>query len=398
MHKRVLAILSMGHLVTDINQGLIPFLLPLLKEKFGLSYFMIGIIILVANISSSIIQPVFGYISDKVAIRWLIPVGCLTAGAGMAMVGFSPSYPVMLGAIFIGGVGIGAFHPEASKITHYLGGNKKATAMSIFSVGGNFGMGLGPVMGGMLVGFYGLKGLSGVLVISGLMAIILWQVTRQDYTSEKILSVNNSAAQDSSKKVYRYQGRTWVPVILLICVVTVRSWIHVGLTSFLPLYLVNYAHKSHDYASGMLAVFLISGALGTLLGGPLADRWGRRTVIVGSMLITAPVLWLWLNLPGFWSPVLLAIAGATVVATFSITVVFCQELLPNRIGMAAGLMMGFAIGMGGLGATLLGFLADHWGLLNTLYLTVSLPLVGLLLALFLPGQADFKEANLSKCP
>lgn len=280
--------------------------LPFLQAKFQLSYFLVGIIVLVSNVSSSFIQPVFGYISDKMAMRWIIPVGCLVAGAGML-------------------------------------------ARKDFSKGEL----VNPGKGGQA-------------------------------------PVKTAAVLQASE----YAGRAWKAVMLLIGVVTIRSWTQVGISTFLPLFLVNYAQKTHEYSSTMLAVFLIAGGVGTIVGGPAADRWGRKTVIMLSMLLTPLLLLLWLKLPGFWSPVFLALAGAVIVATFSVTVVFCQELLPRNIGMAGGLMMGFAIGMGGVGATVLGFLADRWGLLNTLYLTASLPLAGLFLAAFLPGRAVHKEARL----
>lgn len=399
MRKGILILLSMGHLVTDLNQGLVPFLIPFLQEKFQLSYFLVGIIVLVSNISSSFIQPVFGYISDKVAMRWLIPVGCLVAGAGMAMAGISPNYPLLLVAVLISGIGVGGFHPEASKVAHYVGGQKRATGMSIFAVGGNLGMGLGPVLGAVLLGIAGLKGTLGMLIIAGVMAVFLTQVTRMDFSQGEL--VNPQKAEPGPVKAVpvlreqEYAGHAWKAVMLLIGVVTIRSWTQVGISTFLPLYLVNYAQKSHEYSSTMLAVFLIAGGVGTMVGGPAADRWGRKTVIIVSMLLTPLLLLLWLKLPGFWSPVFLALAGAVIVATFSVTVVFCQELLPRNIGMAGGLMMGFAIGMGGVGATVLGLLADRWGLLNTLYLTTLLPLVGLFLAAFLPGRAIREEASSS---
>ncbi|MFZ3172697.1 MAG: MFS transporter [Carboxydocellales bacterium] len=391
MKKGVLALLSMGHLVTDLSQGMLPFLIPFLQAKFQLSYFLVGIIVLVSNLSSSFIQPIFGYISDKVSMRWIIPVGCLVANGGMALAGVSPNYSILLLAVFIGGLGVAGFHPEASKVAHYVGGPKKATGMSIFAVGGNLGMGFGPILGAVLLGIAGLKGMLGMLVVGAVMAFFLLKVTKLDIHSPQSMGQDKTTTGQESG----YLGIAWKAVMLLIGVVTIRSWTQAGITTFMPLFLVNYAQKSHEYSSTMLAVFLISGGLGTLIGGPAADRWGRKTVIMVSMLLTPLSFLLWLKLPGFWSPLFLALAGAVIVATFSVTVVFCQELLPRNIGMASGLMMGFAIGMGGVGATILGLLSDRWGLLNTLYLITALPIAGLVLATFLPGQTitTHKEAG-----
>jgi FSR family fosmidomycin resistance protein-like MFS transporter len=182
-----------------------------------------------------------------------------------------------------------------------------------------------------------------------------------------------------------------IPVVLLVMVVTMRSWVQQGLVTFLPQYYVNYLHQSPGFAAVLTSVFLFAGALGTLVGGPAADRWGLKSVIVVSMAAQLPLLYLQNGASGFWSVLLVAATGFVALSTFGLTVVFGQELLPNNVGLASGLMLGFAVGMGGVGSTLLGWVADHRGLPVVFQVMILFPLLGLLPAMFLPGHRAMKR-------
>lgn len=379
-------ILSLGHLVTDVNQGALPLILPHLRDAFSLSYTEAGLLVLVFNASSSIVQPLFGYLSDRSHAPWLMPLGCLVAALGMAAAGICEKFFFLVLAVLLSGLGVAAYHPEASKTMYYAGQGGRAASMSVFSVGGNLGFGLGPLVAGYLVAMAGLRGTAGLLVPGLVLAAVLWA-----YVPRMRMLV-----EGPGKKEVRVSGGGRVPVtgiILLLGVVIVRSWIHAGMTSFLPFYCVDHLGVTPVVASHLDAVYLLSGALGTLLGGPLADRFGRKSVIVGSMLLIGPLtLWL-LNARGWWIYVSGALAGMVVVCTFAVTIVFAQEMMPYNVGIASGLVLGFAVGTGGLGVTVLGAIADHFSLLAAMRAILLLPVAGLILGLFLPGHLASAEAR-----
>jgi FSR family fosmidomycin resistance protein-like MFS transporter len=353
----LLLLLGFGHLVTDMMGGALPVLLPVLKSEFSLSYTQLGVIILVSNLLSSVIQPVFGIWSDRKAVLWLIPGGCLTAALGMALVGFAPAYSFVLLAIALKGIGAAAYHPEGSKQAFLISGERKATALSIFSVGGNIGNGLGPVIAVLLLSLSGRRGMAWFLIIAALTAFLLNHFLtaiqrlgdKNDYApGERDTGVSENAA----KKGMLYG------LSLLIMIIIVRSLVHIGLTNFIPLYIEEYLHGSKEYGALLLTVFLLSGAVGTIVGGPASDRIGRKKVIIFSFLLVTPLLWLFLFSSGVWTPLLAALSGFVLISTFSVTVVYAQELLPHNVGLVSGLTLGFAYGVGALGGLAFGAAAD----------------------------------------
>lgn len=385
MQVAYLLLLSLGHLVTDIAQGAVPLLLPYLKASLDLSYTAVGIVVLSSNLSSSIIQPVFGYASDRYRLLWLLPVGCLLSAIGIAAIGWVPNYGLLLFVIWLSGLGVAGYHPEASKTAHFLSSHRKATAMAIFAVGGNLGFGLGPVLAGILYFYAGLKGTAGLLFPGAAMAVILFLLLPR---IRNVLE-NENAKRAKALPNSPSSGQVDSPaqtgsLILLLIVVIMRSWVHVGLMTYIPLYFMEHLGVSEVYASTMLSVFLIAGAVGTLLGGPMADLLGPKTMINFSMGAMVPLIYLLFHSQGIWAIVFSALAGMILISTFGITTVFGQYLLPNSVGLASGLMLGFAIGTGGLGATLLGVVADNFGLPMTITIIGLLPAVGLVLSSLLP--------------
>jgi FSR family fosmidomycin resistance protein-like MFS transporter len=387
MNKKALALLGTGHALTDINQGALPMILAFIQPVFALSQLQVGVMMLAFNLSSSVIQPVFGVFSDRFNAAWLVPLGCLTAGLGMALTGYSENYPLLLLAALISGLGVAAYHPEGSKFARFASGPRKASGMSIFSVGGNLGFALGPVLATFFYGLAGLKGTAGFLAINGVMAIVLWSslstYTGKSKSSVTIKAPSAAKAENWTRINYR---RVIIPLSLLLLVVIMRSWVHFGIVTFLPQYYVHNLHESEVYAASLTSLFLLAGALGTIAGGPAADRWGLKNIIIGSMALLIPLLFLFINVTGVWVTVVLALLGFTIISTFAITVVFGQELLPHNIGLASGLMLGFAVGMGGVGTTMLGWVADHWGLPAVFRTMILFPAIGLITALFLPGK------------
>lgn len=373
----VLALLALGHLIVDTNQGALPALLPFLKSAFGLSYAAAGTVLLVAHVTSSVIQPVFGYLSDRTARRWLLPWGLVLASLGVALAGLAPTYGVLLVLVVIAGLGIAAYHPEGYKTANLVAGDRKATGLSFFSIGGNVGIALGPPVITFLVTGFGLPGTLGMLapglVVAALVAGIL-------------PSLVPPAPSGGAVRARVAGGREMRGAMaLLIGVVTVRSWTQLGLVAYVPFFYVDVLKADPRLVGPLLFAFLGAGAVGTLVAGPIADRWGARRYITYTLLLVAPLLAGFLLRRGDWLGVAcFTAAGFLLVSSFSVTVALAQSYLPRRLGMAAGLIVGLAIGTGGVGVALLGWMADHWGLLTTLQLIAVLPILGFGLASLLP--------------
>ncbi len=377
--RRAMAALSAGHLFTDVAQGSIPALLPFLISKDHLSYAAASALVLAATISSSVIQPLFGHVSDRLSLPWLMPLGPALGGLGVALAGIAPTYGLTFAAIVLSGMGVAAFHPEGSRFANYVSGARRASGMSLFSVGGNVGFALGPVLVTPLMLIFGLHGTVFVLIPTWLMAAVLvgelprLRTFRSDVVAGRVQSSE--------------QHEAWGPFALLAGVIALRSFVYFGMVTFIPLYYTADLHASKAFGNAALAAMLLGGAAGTLVGGPLADRFGRRTVLVGSMLMLPPLV-VGLLISGPVLAVLFAaLAGAATIATFAVTIVMGQEFLPGRLGVSAGVTIGLSIGLGGVGAPLLGLLADSHGLRSVFELIAVLPVLALALTLALPRHS-----------
>jgi FSR family fosmidomycin resistance protein-like MFS transporter len=376
-NTRALGLLALGHLVVDMNQGSLAPLLPFLKSAFGLSYAASGAVLLVSSLTSSLIQPIFGHLADRATRRWLLPWAVLLSAAGVALAGLAPSYWVLLALVLVSGLGVAAYHPEGYRTANQAAGARKATGLSLFSIGGNIGIALGPPAVMFLVPRFGLPGTLGLLgpglLVAALLAVVL----------PGLIAAPTAAA---STRAGSAPGRDMrLAMALLIGVVTVRSWTQLGLVTYVPFLYVDGLGQDPRLVGPLLFLFLGAGAVGTLVGGPIADRWGPRRYIVASFLLSTPLIATFLRWPGGWlAAAALAAAGFVLVSSFSVTVALGQAYLPRRLGMAAGLIVGLAIGTGGLGVTLLGWIADLWGLSAALSLVAGLPLAGLAFALCLP--------------
>lgn len=384
MNRRVLAALSFGHFATDLSQGALPALLPVFKNQYHLSYTDVGLVVLMANISSSIIQPIFGILSDRATIRWLMPAGVFLAGAGITLAVRSPVYGVMLAMVFVSGIGVAAFHPEGYKFAGLSSGLNRATGMSYFSVGGNLGIGLGPAAASIAISLAGRDGMAYILAFGIPAAILLWRVAAPE-ERQRLMTAWTPPAAESLSPVRGQALRTSSLIVgLIVLFVVLRSWISVGVSSFIPLYFTGVRHMDPRFAGVLVSVFLAAGAVGTLLGGPAADRWGYRVILVGSMAILPPLLWILPRASGTWALVVALISGMAVVSTFAVAMVMAQALIPGRIGLVSGLVIGLAVGTGGVGVTLLGAIADRWGLLRAMDVTAGLPIAAMAIALLVP--------------
>jgi FSR family fosmidomycin resistance protein-like MFS transporter len=374
---RLLGFLALGHMVIDINQGSFPVILPFLKDALGLTYAATGIIVLTANVTSSLIQPLFGYLADRTARRWLLPVSVLLSAVGLGFLGLAPSYGAVLALVVITGFGVAAYHPEGYRTATAVAGDRKATGVSIFSTGGNVGIAAGPPLLTVLLTTWGLPGSLGMLVPGLLVAALLTAALPR-------LSAPAPAAARAWASARGARTMTGA-MALLVLVVAIRSWTQLGFTTFMPFYWKDVLHGDPRLVGTLLAVFLGAGVVGTLVAGPVADRVGVRRYVVSVFLLAAPLAVGFLFVSG--GPlvfVMLALLGFVLVSTFTVSVVLGQAYLPRNPGMASGLIVGFAIGAGGLGASVLGWVADHWGLTAALGISAGMPILGFLVALFLP--------------
>ncbi|MBI3756446.1 MAG: MFS transporter [Deltaproteobacteria bacterium] len=381
MNKKVLALLGLGHLMVDLNTGALPALLPFLKNAFGLSYTMTSTLILVANMSSSLIQPVFGHLSDRSARTWLLPFGVITATCGIATVGLAPNFAGILLLIFISGLGIASYHPEAYKTAYLATGDKKATGISLFSVGGNIGYGLGPLVVVFCLTMFGQRGLL-LLWAPGLLvgALFLWSLPW--------LSRHNAVTAVHTGPT---GARAPHALAIVLGIVTLGACVQSGMVTYVPLYLAARGEGAVLVGS-LLSLFLISGAAGTLVAGPLSDRIGHKRFLTLSMSVVCPLIVAFLHASGPMSIVLLAVIGMFLSPTFSVTLVIAQSLMRGRLGATAGLMTGLGIGAGGLGVTALGKVADVWGVETSMLIISILPILPWGLVLLLPSGVTAHEA------
>jgi FSR family fosmidomycin resistance protein-like MFS transporter len=374
LDKRAMAALSAGHGATDFANGALPALLPFLVDRFDLSYTLAAVVILASAASSSLIQPLFGAWSDRRGAIWLLPGGVALAGIGTALAAAAPAYWLVLLFVVVSGLGVAAYHPEGSKFAAYASGRKRASGMSLFSIGGNLGYGLGPTATTPLVLAFGLSG--GLLLALPVLAVAVLLLLAMPFLSG-FAPEGGSAAASSG------EDRPGALAVLL-GVIAFRSVAWFGLVTFVPLWEVSLGH-SKAHGSHLLSLMLLAGGLGTLAAGPLADRLGRRPVLIASLLATAPLILVYVLAGGVPGAVALALVGVCVIGTFGVTMVMSQEYLPRRIGMASGLSIGLSIGLGGIAAVGLGALADSVDLRSAMYAAAAAPVAGLVLAAMLPS-------------
>jgi FSR family fosmidomycin resistance protein-like MFS transporter len=375
LDKRAMAALSSGHCATDFAGGALPALLPFFVDKFDLSYTLAAAAMLASAISSSVIQPFFGLWSDRRGAIWLLPTGVALAGAGMAVAAVAPAYWLVLLFVVVSGLGTAAFHPEGSKFAAFAGGDRRASAMSLFSIGGNIGYALGPTIATPLVLAFGLEGGLFVAVPAVVVALALLRVAPQ----------LTALAPERGQRVQSEEPDRIGALVLLLGVIAFRSLAWFGLITFVPLYEVSLGH-SKAHGNHLLSLMLLAGGLGTLAAGPLADRFGRRPVLLVSTAVTAPLILVYVAVGGVAGAIALAGVGVAVIGTFGVTMVMSQEYLPRHIGMASGLSIGLSIGLGGIGAILLGAIADSVDLRTAMYVAAGAAAAGLVLAALLPAS------------
>ncbi|ABK19197.1 major facilitator superfamily MFS_1 [Syntrophobacter fumaroxidans MPOB] len=373
---KILLLLSCGHMVVDIYQGALPAILPFLKDRLDLSYTVAGTILIASNLTSSVIQPLFGFLSDKKEKAYLLPLGTFAAGAGFSLLAGAGHYLLILLLVAISGFGIAAYHPEGFKTARFFTGQKMATGMSVFAVGGNFGNALGPIIALSIINYFGFSSLPWMFLPAAAFTIGIIALRK----SVAIPAKDRPAVAENTPPIPRRAHRA---MIVIICVIIMRTWTQIGLMTYIPFYYIDVLKQDPVFAGKLVSMLLLGGAFGTLAGSPLADRWGHRLWLRFSMLGSFFLFPLIFHLQGFLLSVAVTLFGAVLISTFSVTVVMGQNLLPRNLGVASGLIVGFAIGAGGIGVTLLGILADHFGVPFAFKCIGFLPLAGFLMSLLL---------------
>ncbi|MDQ2865492.1 MAG: MFS transporter [Candidatus Eremiobacteraeota bacterium] len=357
--RRGITLLTIAHLVNDANQSALPALILWLSHR-GVSLALGGTLVLAMNFSSSIVQPLFGHWSDRRSMAWVIPAAVLVATGGMAIIGFAPSFAIMLVGALISGIGVAAFHPEGSRFSNYFAGAKRASGMSVFTLGGYLGFAFGPVAVTPLINAFGLHGIAFLLVPAVIISALVWrdlprfeEARRTAHRSRKMLP-----GQDD-----------WRAFLNLTGVVALRSMTFLAAVTFLPIFAERIAHASANLASLALTLLLLGGAAGTIWGGRLADRIDRRRVVAMSLVLTA-IFGGAIALAGSYVPlyaliVLLAAGfGTSLGLSAGVIVLIGQEYLPERIGVASGVTLGLAVTIGGLAAPVFGWIGDTYGLVQ----------------------------------
>ena len=372
--RRAIAALSAGHFATDFSNGALPALLPFLVARFDLSYTAVGGLMLVSALASSLIQPLFGLWSDRRGAVWLLPAGVALAGSGMALAAASGSYWACLAFVTVSGLGTAAYHPEGSKFAAFVSGSRRASGMSLFSIGGNLGVAIGALVVAPLLLALGRFG--GLLIALPAVVVTVMLVATLRY-------LQSFAPEHERVRAAAGDDRPGA-LALLLAVIALRSAGWFGLLTFVPLWAVSLGH-SKTYGANLLSLMLFTGGIGTLAAGPLADRFGRRPVLLATLVATPPLILIFVAVGGALGAAALALVGVCVVSTFGVTGVMSQEYLPSRIGLASGISIGFSIGLGGIAALALGSLADSVDLQAAMYACAAVPALAIVPGLLLPS-------------
>ncbi|SFM89121.1 MFS transporter, FSR family, fosmidomycin resistance protein [Psychrobacillus psychrodurans] len=365
---------------------------PVLELELGLTFTQLGLISFVLNIVASVLQPVVGFISDKKPMPYALPLGMMSSFVGMAGLAFAPQYWMILVSVIFLGLGSAVFHPEGSRVSFMAAGSKRGLSQSIYQVGGNSGQALAPLISAFILVPLGQKGAALFLVVAAVGIFLLSKISawyKKQLELEK-LSKRKRTLLSSLPALSKKQ--VGVALTLLMVLIFARSFYVTNMTNFYIFHLMENYGMTIKEGQLIIFIFLALGAVGTFFGGPMADRMGRRNVIILSMAVPIPLSLLLPYVP-VWAIILLLIAiGFFIMLSFSVTVVYAQELVPSKIGTMAGLTVGLAFGMGAIGAVVIGILMDYVGVYTTMIVVATLPIIGLV-GLGLPKDRKITLSN-----
>ena len=382
----VLMAVSICHMLNDTMQSLLAALYPMLKADYGLEFWQIGLLTFAFQVTASLLQPVVGLYTDRRPLPYSLPFGSASTLVGLVLLANATAYPLMvLGACFIG-IGSAIFHPESSRVARLASGGRYGLAQSVFQVGGNFGTAIGPLLAAFIVVPRGQGSVAWFTVAALLSMIILWQGGA--WYSRYQAAAAKRGATALPERLPR--NTVMVALVVLALLTFTKNIYMVSLSSYYTFYVIEKFGVSVQGSQLMLFVFLGAAAVGTIIGGPIGDRFGARTVIWFSILGALPFTLAMPYADFFWTGVLSVIIGLILSSAFPAIVVFAQELVPGRVGLIAGIFFGFAFGMGGLAAAVLGIVADARGIEYVYAICSYLPLLGLL-TIFLPNMRRLRR-------
>jgi len=377
----VLLAISFAHLLNDMMQSLLPAIYPVLKQNYGLDFTQIGLLTFTFQIAASLLQPVVGAYTDRRPMPYSLTLGMGFTFCGLVLLSWAHSFPELLLAAAMIGMGSSVFHPESSRVARMASGGRYGLAQSVFQVGGNAGQSIGPLLAAFIVVPHGQASVLWFTLAALLGMAVLARVGR--WYAGRVRSRGRASRRAMVDQGLPRRKVAFAVAILLVLIFSKYFYL-ASLNTYYTFYLIERFHVPVQTAQIDLFIFLAAAAVGTFIGGPIGDRIGRKYVIWGSILGVLPFT---LALPFaslFWTVALTIVIGLVLASAFSAILVYAQELLPGRIGTVSGLFFGFAFGMGGLGAALLGQLADHVGISTVYHLCAFLPAIGLLTA-FLPN-------------
>ena len=378
----ILLTVSFCHLLDDTMHSMLPAIYPMLKDEFGLSFLQIGIITFVLQITSSIIQPFVGLYADKHHSWWQLPVSMIFTLIGIFMLSYANSFYVILLSVSLFGLGSSIFHPQGSQVAQQASGGRKGLAQSIFQVGGNGGFALGPLFAALIVIPVGLSGVRWFAFIAILLAIILVYIGKWHVKQTKQVHKKGRTQWTTAKTYSRYQIYGFV--FILFVLMFSKNFYTESMTSYFTFFLIEKFGISIQYSQVCLFVFLAAEVVGTLLGGWIGDRYGRKNVIWFSIFGAAPFTIMLPYINSLAGTILLsALIGLIIASAFSAILVYATDLMPNHIGTIAGIFYGLSFGLGGVGSSFFGWLADQTSILFVFKVSTLLPLLGII-ALYLP--------------
>lgn len=385
---KIIGAISFAHFLNDMMQSLILAIYPLLKGTFALSFVQIGLITLTYQITASLLQPLVGLYTDRKPRAYSLAVGMGFTGVGLLILAIAPSFTWLLVASALVGTGSSVFHPEASRVARLASGGKHGLSQSLFQVGGNAGSAFGPVLAAWIIIPHGQQTIAWFSLAALLAIFILVQIASW-YQHAQLQQAAKHKAQAASKPLFS-RRRVAATVAVLMALIFSKYFYLASLNTYYTFYLMTKFHLSAQAAQGPLFIFLFAVAAGTILGGPIGDRIGRKRVIWFSILGAAPFTLLLPHVDLHWTIILSFVIGFIIASAFSAILVFAQELIPGKTGMVSGLFFGFAFGMGGIGAAVLGKLADVQGIVYVYQICAYLPLLGVL-TILLPDLGQRRQ-------
>jgi FSR family fosmidomycin resistance protein-like MFS transporter len=377
----ILFAISFSHLLNDTIQSLIPAIYPVVKDSFSLTFAQIGLITLTFQMSASLLQPFVGIYTDRKPQPYSLAIGMGFTLIGLVSLSVAPSFGMLIISVAFVGIGSSIFHPEASRMASMASGGRRGMAQSVFQVGGNAGSSIGPLLAALIIVPYGQSNIIWFSILALIAIFILiniggWYKGKIDAKLEKGLSSNTNLHALPRKQVV-------ISVLILLILIFSKYFYLTSMSSYYTFYMIEKFGVSVQSSQVYLFIFLFSVAAGTLIGGPLGDKIGRKYVIWGSILGVAPFTLLLPHANLFWTAVLTVPIGVILASAFSAILVYAQELIPGKVGMISGLFFGFAFGMGGVGSALMGAMADRTSIEYVFQVCAFLPLIGLITG-FLP--------------